>query len=171
MHTADQPHDPRRPGAGRSRRDVLRGVVGVVAIGLAGSAGLAGCDLFGTDDGDEPPASTELLGFLTATASLEARYTATMTAVPALTASLTPVRDAHRQHLQTLAGALGVAVPQASPGDAPPAERAEALAALATAEKAARDDAVAKCLAATPRLASLLGAIAAARATHLEVLK
>jgi hypothetical protein len=45
------------------------------------------------------------------------------------------------------------------------------LAALVTAEKAARDDAVNECLGSPPPFAALLGSIAAARASHLEVLK
>ena len=41
---------------------------------------------------------------------------------------------------------------------------------VVAAEKAGRDEAVTACLSAEPRLAPLVGSIAAARATHLEVL-
>jgi hypothetical protein len=70
-----------------------------------------------------------------------------------------------------LAAAVGAPVPAASAGSGlAPATRAQALAGLAAAETSGRDEAIAACLSSSARLASLLGSIAAARATHLEVL-
>lgn len=151
-----------------SRRALLRGAAGLAGAILAGGA-LAGCDAF---DGDgQPDGPSPLLGFLAATSQLADRYDAAITAVPALSATLTPIRDAHRAHTQTLAAALPAPVPApATPAGAIPPDPAGAKAALVTAEKAGRDDAVAACLSAPGRLAPLLGSIAAARATHLEVL-
>jgi hypothetical protein len=151
-----------------SRRAFLRGVAGLAVAGAA----LAGCDFFGggggtTETGQPQP----LLDFLTATIALADRYDATITAVPALVATLTPIRDAHRAHVKALAAALGTNAPSAGPpATRPPADGPSAMAALVTAEKAGRDDAVAACLASVPRYAPLLGSIAAARATHLEVM-
>jgi hypothetical protein len=152
-----------------TRRAFLRGVAGLAVAG----ATLAGCDLFGgggdgTPDAEQPK---QVLDFLTSTNGLADRYDATITAVPALATTLTPIRDAHRAHVKALATALGTTAPAAgAPATRPPTDGPSAMAALVAAEKAGRDDAVAVCLAAAPRYAPLLGSIAAARATHLEVM-
>jgi hypothetical protein len=169
------PHrpDPRRirpPGPDLPRRRVLRGLVGIAGVGLVATGALSGCDPF--TGGGGTPKQNPLTGFVAATLALGARYDATIAALPALGALLTPARDAHRTHAAALARAVGVDLPTASPSPvAVPPDRGRALAALATAEKAARDQAVAACLAAAPGLAPLLGSIAAARASHLEILK
>jgi len=102
---------------------------------------------------------------------LAALYDATLAAHPDLTAALSPVRDAHRQHVDALVRAIGSPLTTSAPAvpsvAGPPAQ---AVAALAAAERKGRDDAVAACLATVARLAPLLGSIAAARASHLEVL-
>ena len=151
-----------------SRRAFLLGVAGLAVAGTA----LAGCDVFGGGGGGtETEQPQPLLDFLTATIGLADRYDATITAVPALVATLTPIRDAHRAHVKALAAALGTTTPSAgAPATRPPSDGPSAMAALVTAEKAGRDDAVAACLASVPRYAPLLGSIAAARATHLEVM-
>lgn len=161
------PHTPVR-----SRRDFLRGVLASAATGVFGvsaAAGLAGCNPF-AEPQDEPPPADELAGFLGATVALGDRYDTTIAAVPALAEILTPMRDAHRAHADALASALGVPVPSGGDADPAPSGRSAALAALAEAEKSARTEAVAACLAASVRLAPLLGSIAAARASHVEVL-
>ena len=157
-----------------SRRAVLRGVAGLAGIGLTGAVGvsaLAGCDAFA----GSPEAASEphrLEAFLRSTVALGDQYDLAIGAVPALSRSLGPVRDAHRAHAKALADAIGVTVPAASPAPvAVPADRGRALALLTAAEKAGREAAVAACLEAAPRLAALLGSVAAARASHLEVLK
>jgi hypothetical protein len=154
-----------------TRRAVLRGALGLTSISVLGPATLSGCGLLGGDP-PEPPEAEPLADLLAATVALGARYDAAIAAVPALNATLTALRDAHRTHAEHLAAATGLTVPPA-PADPtpPPTGREAAVAALATAEKAARDQAVAACLDASPRLAPLLGSIAAARASHLEVLK
>jgi hypothetical protein len=164
-------NDAPRAAGSTSRRAFLRGVAGLAGVAVAGTA-LAGCDFLGGGGGDkQTDQPSPLLGFLTATSALADRYDATITAVPALAATLTPIRDAHRAHVKALATALGTTAPgTAPPATRPPTDGPSAMSALVTAEKAARDDAVAACLAAAPRYAPLLGSIAAARATHLEVM-
>jgi hypothetical protein len=159
-------HPPTIAGAGHPtvpRRAVLRGAAGVLAIGM-----LAGCDPFSA-----PPAPPQPLnGLLTSTVALGDRYDAAMAAVPTLAGILTQVRDAHRAHADALAHALGTTVPRSTAPPPPvPEDRARALATLASAEKAARDDAATACLSSEAGIAALIGSIAAARASHLEVLK
>jgi hypothetical protein len=157
-----------------TRRSLLRGLLGIAGAGLAGAAAtgaLAGCDLIphGAEGGAEPHA---LDGLLVATVALGDRYDATVSTVSALAPTLVPLRDAHRAHAVALASALGREVPRAPADAAPvPADRVAAVAALAILEKKGRDEAVAACLASQPRLAALLGSVAAARASHLEILK
>jgi hypothetical protein len=157
---------PAAPPAGPTRRGLLAG-----AVGLAGLGGLTGCDPFA----DEVPAEIgphALDGLVAGTVALAGRYQAAIAAVPALADSLTPVQETHQRHATVLAQAIGRPMPTATaPAEPAPAGRAAAVAALATAEKAARDEAVTACLAATARLATLLGTMAAARASHLEILK
>jgi hypothetical protein len=161
------PHAP-RPAI--SRRNVLRGFLAAAGAG-ATVAVLASCDLLPATHLPTPEVPTELAAFLAGIVALGDRYDATITAVPALSQTLTPIRDAHRAHATALAQALQVTVPAATaPPPAPPTSRNPALAALAAAEKAGRDQAATICLAADARYAALLGSIAAARATHVEVL-
>jgi hypothetical protein len=154
-----------------SRRAFLRGVAGVVGTAAAGAV-LAGCDPFGgSPSGQNTDQPTALLDFMANTSALADRYDATISAVPSLPGTLGQIRDAHRAHAKALATALGVDAPRSgAPATRPPTDGPAAMAALAAAEKTARDDAVAACLAAAARYAPLLGSIAAARATHLEVL-
>jgi sugar phosphate isomerase/epimerase len=155
-----------------SRRAFLRGVAGLVGAAAAGAA-LTGCGIFDGGGGgpEQPDTPQSLLDFLAATSALADRYDATISEIPALTGALTPIRDAHRAHVRALADALGTTAPKsAPPATRPPSDGPSAMTALVAAEKAARDDAIAACLAAAPRYASLLGSIAAARATHLEVM-
>jgi hypothetical protein len=165
VRTADQSsatRDGRAPA--RSRRDFLRGVAAVAGTGI-----LAGCGLLNRSDGEVD--GHDLDAFLVATVALGDRYDVSMAAVPSLRDLLTPLRDTHRTHARVLAAAVGAPVPAASAGSGlAPATRAQALAGLAAAETSGRDEAIAACLSSSARLASLLGSIAAARATHLEVL-
>ena len=152
-----------------SRRGLLRAAGAVGAAAAAGS--LAGCDLFAGETGpteqQQPPA---IITLLSSTASLADLYAAAIVAVPALSAVATPIRDDHRAHVKALAQTLGAPTPRPGAATTIPPDRDRAIAALKTAEKAARDDAITECLAAPVRFAPLLGSIAAARATHLEVL-
>jgi hypothetical protein len=157
-------------GAGVPRRDLLRVTAAVVALAGAGSA--AGCDLFGGARSTTSEVTPELTDLLAATVALGAAYDAAIARVPSLADRLTGLRDAHRAHAVALAQALSVAVPVSSGSsleggsDAP-----STLAALAGLETTGRDAARTACLNASPRLASLVGDIAAARACHLEVLQ
>lgn len=163
----------RPPGpAGTSRRSFLRGALGIAGVGLVGTAGLgsvAGCEAFA---GAPEPQPHPLEGFIADTLALADRYGATIAAIPDLATMLTPIRDAHLAHAEALAAATGVELPAASdPGGSVPSAPQLALRALATAEAEARDAAVTECLAAGSWIAPLLGAIAAARSCHLEVMR
>jgi hypothetical protein len=151
------------PGGGTSRRAFLG------ALGAVAASTLAGCDLLG--GGSEPAPPHPLTGFVSSTIALAALYDVTVAAHPDLTAILTPVRAAHRQHIDALITAIGTTLTTPTPPAAKvPAPPQQAIATLAAAERKGRDDAVAACLANVARLAPLLGSIAAARASHLEVL-
>ena len=153
-----------------TRRGFLRGLLGVT--GAAGVGLAAGCDLLGSSAA-QPPAPDPLLPFLADTTALLARYNLALVQVPALAPVITNVRDAHREHAIALAKAINGPTPGASSSttSGPPQDRATVLAALVEAETKARDAAVDACLKTTPRLAPLVGSIAAARATHLEILR
>jgi len=174
VHPPEGPQlDRERRSAQSTRRTFLRGMVGVVGAGVVGglaAGSLTGCDAVTGGRDDEPHA---LDGFLAATVAMGDLYTDTITAQPALAPTLTPLRDAHQAHASALAGAMGREVPAAPATTAAPdpSDPTAARAALTAAESTGRDEAVTACLASAPRLAALLGSIAAARASHLEVLK
>lgn len=160
--TTDQP-----PGtAGYSRRTVLR------AGGLTALAAtpLAGCGLFdqGPAGGPDP-----LAPLATAAQELALRYEAAIAADADLADRLTPVAQAHRTHAAELARLARVNLPAPS-GSAPAPPQGDVKAVLAdlrAAEQAGRKAAAQACLAAPGDRAALLGSIAAARTTHLEVLR
>jgi hypothetical protein len=161
------PGDQRYAGRGRSRRGLLR-----AAAGAAAAYPLAGCDLF--DAEPEPVASPDPLAPLLAEAlDLAARHEAAQAAYPELAGRLAPVAQAHRQHAAELARVTGAAAPatagSASPPAAPAADVKATLAALRAAEQRAHKAAAEACQTAPAGRAALLGSIAAARATHLEV--
>jgi hypothetical protein len=154
------------PMRGLSRRSVL-GAAG--AVGAAGA--IAGCSWFA----DEPPPPPDPLApFLAATRALAARYDTVLAAHPDLTGRLAPLLEAHRAHETALVGLIGrPELVSASPpptSAAPPADPDEALATLRDAERDGQTEATEACLAAPSERAGLLGSIAAARATHAEVL-
>jgi hypothetical protein len=154
-----------------TRRAILRGLLGVT--GAAGVSLTTGCSLFGDSSTPTPPAPNPLEGFFRDTVALADRYDAALAQVPALAGAITVARDTHRAHVKALAQALALAAPSAKPSGtaAPAGDGAAVLGALVQAETKARDAAVEACLNAPARLAILLGSIAAARATHLEVLR
>jgi hypothetical protein len=152
-----------------TRRGVLR--AGLLFGGVAGVGLTTGCGLFGPDDPGPPPPDP-LLGFLNDTNALLARYDAALAKLPALGPAIATVRDNHRAHATILAQAINGPTPAASTTAAAPAgDRGAVLAGLVEAETKARDAAVEACLGTNPRLAPLIGSIAAARAAHLEVLR
>jgi hypothetical protein len=154
-----------------TRRHFLRGLLGVT--GVAGVSLATGCGVF--DDGSRtPPPPDPLEGFLRDTIALADLFEAALTAVPALGPVIIGPRDAHRAHARALAQAIGAATPRPSgtgTARAPGSDRASVLASLVAAQTKARDTAVEVCLSTTARLAPLVGSIAAARASHLEVLR
>jgi hypothetical protein len=165
-----------------SRRSFLlfTGVIGASAV-----ATTAGCGIF--DSGpDTPPAPDPLTGFLADTVALATAYDATLTSVPSLAARLTPIRDAHRLHAESLFTILSPApsplpsgqpvwakvAPSGTAGAQPPTSTSPnvALDALREAEQKAQQSAAQTCATAPAGRATLLGEIAAARAGHLEAL-
>jgi hypothetical protein len=156
---------------GVSRRGLLRGVAAVA--GLAGVGAAAGCDLFGKGSSpDTEVVPPELTDLLTATVALGDAYDSAIAKAPSLAGQLTAPRDAHRAHAQALAQALGKPVPRSTtPGAGQGGDPTALLAGLVDAETKGEDAARTACLSAPPRLAPLVGSIAAARACHLEILK
>jgi hypothetical protein len=156
-----------------SRRVVLGAALGGL-VGSAGAATLAGCDKPGSDLVRK--IADPLNPLYRDTAALLARYEATIAALPELAARLTPLRDAHREHLRALAREIGPNLDSSAPAASgsvaasAPADAGAALAALRDAEKAGSAAARAACLAGPSYRAALLGSIAAARASHDQVL-
>jgi hypothetical protein len=163
------PTNQRSGTGGSSRRTVLRaGALAAVAV-----TPLTGCDLLDRQS-DAPPADP--LAPLVASAQyLAARYDAAILAQPRLADRLRPVADAHRAHAAELARMAGVTPSaSASPGTSGPTAAGDedaVLADLRAAEQEGREPARQACLAAPADRASLLGSIAAARTSHLEVLR
>jgi hypothetical protein len=151
---------------GWSRRAAL-GAAG--AVGAAGA--LAGCSWFAEDP---PPAPDPLEPLLAATRTLAARYAAALAAHPDLADRLRPLHEAHLAHESALVSLIGrpelaTATPS-PPAPSPPGDPDGVLTALRDAERDGQDEAGRACLSAEPARAELLGSIAAARATHAEVL-
>ncbi len=147
---------------------MLRAALGCLAAAIP----LAGCDT-------SKPVRTRrvtdpLNSFYHDIAALLAQYEAIMTAQPVLAARLSPLRDAHREHLRALAREIGPGLDDPSPtvsaSGALPVDAASSVSALRAAEKEASAAARAACLAGPSYRAALLGSIAAARASHAEAL-
>ncbi|SCL46974.1 hypothetical protein GA0070604_1393 [Micromonospora eburnea] len=159
-----------RNGApGHSRRNLLRAGA-LVALGGA-AVPLTGCDLF---DDDQPPAPDPLEPLAAEAAELEGRYRAAIAAAATLADRLTPIADAHQAHAAELRKVIGRPAPSGTPAAGPTVTATDPqglLAELRQAEQQARENAAKACAAAPGERAALLGSIAAARATHLEVLK
>jgi hypothetical protein len=159
---------------GRSRRDVVRAAALVALAGTTGS--LTACGLF-DDEPDPPPAPDPLVPLITGALDLAARHEAASTAFPELADRLRPVAEAHRAHAAELARVTGTALPSATAApsasaDAPGAGTAAAtLGQLRQAEQQGREAAATACGAAPANRSALVGSIAAARASHVEVLR
>lgn len=162
------------PGSGRTRRWVIRagGVLSLAAAPIA----VAGCDLLDREpDPAPPPDPVEPL--ITGALDLAIRYDGAIAAFPGLAARLGPVAEAHRAHAAELARGTGTPLPTATggaPGGSPASpggDQAATLGALRAAEQQGRQAAVDVCLKVPAERAALVGSIAAARATHLEVLR
>jgi hypothetical protein len=148
---------------------VLAAAVGAVAV-----YPISGCGLFGDDDGKAPPAPDPLAPLLAEALALAGQHEAAMAAFPVLAERLTPVAQAHREHAAALAKVIQTPAPStpvsASPGP-PTGDTKSTLAALRAAEQKNQKTAGQACQAAPAERAALLGSIAAACATHLEVIR
>ncbi|MDW5323959.1 hypothetical protein [Plantactinospora sp. KLBMP9567] len=147
----------------------------VALVALVGATGpLTGCGLFGGEP-DPPPPPDPLAPLITGALDLAARYEAAVTAFPELADRLRPVAEAHRAHAAELSRVTGTALPSATATAPAPGTGAgavsETLGQLREAEQQGRDAAAKACTAAPAARAALVGSIAAARATHLEVLR
>jgi hypothetical protein len=133
---------------------------------------LTGCDLL--DRQSDAPADP-LVPLVTSAQDLAARYDAAILAHPHLADRLRPVADAHRAHAAELARVARVTPPPAtassSTGGPAAADDKSVLAQLRAAEQEGREAGWQACLAAPADRAALLGSIAAARTSHLEVLR
>lgn len=145
----------------------------VCAAAVATAAPVTGCDR-----GPAPEPTPDPLAPLLANAlALAARHEAAIAAHPELTDRLTAVAQAHRAHAAELARITGTTAASAAgtgtptPGATPAGDVAGTLAGLRTLEQEGREMAAQACLVAPARRAALLGSIAAARSTHLEVLR
>ncbi|MEE6261050.1 hypothetical protein [Plantactinospora sonchi] len=159
---------------GRSRREVLRTSALVALVGATG--GLTGCGLF-EGEPDRPPAADPLAPLMAGALDLAARYEAAIAAFPALTDRLRPIAEAHRAHAAELARVTGATLPTATAAASPAAVGGtgnnddEVRRDLRKAEQEGRDAAKKACAEAPANRAALVGSIAAARATHLEVVR
>lgn len=158
---------------GRSRREIMRGV-GLVAL-ATGAGSLTRCELFGREKVPPPPDPLAIL--VTNAFDLATRYDVAVTAFPALADRLAPVAQAHLAHAGELARVSRTTLPSGAPtpgasGGTPAAGDQKATLALLRAAETEGQQTMAKaCAEAPPERAALLGSIAAARATHLEVLR
>ncbi|MGW7438082.1 hypothetical protein [Streptomyces sp. NPDC054849] len=170
---------PSRP----SRRSLLAG-----AAGAAGAALLTGCSDDGATGGADAAIPLERRMREKAvrdSARLLERYDATSAAHPALAARLTPLRAAVAAHAAALSpdpagspsrsasaspsGGTGAAGPAAS-AQPVPAKPADALTALADAERSLSESRTIDLAGAPPELARMLASVAACGAVHVHLL-
>ncbi|MBA0051865.1 hypothetical protein E0L36_13450 [Streptomyces sp. AJS327] len=166
------------------RRSLLTGALGAAA----GAAVVSGCSGGDTEDSERAAAARELR---TAEARrserLLASYESTIAAHEGLADRLRPLRRTVAQHARVLRGGTpghessspsptsrgGDGEPGAGPAARSrevPGDRADALRALASAERRAADRRTAALATAPPELARLLASLAAAGATHVYLL-
>ena len=150
---------------GHTRRRVL----GATAGATLGATVLTGCGIF--DDDPEPtPPPDALQPVLDEALALAAAYDRAGVAQPELAKRLTPLAADHRAHATELTAVIGKALssaPAPSASDAAPGTLAD----LRKAEQAALRTATAAAKQAPPERATLVGSIAACRATHAEALR
>jgi hypothetical protein len=161
------------PAPSSPRRSILAAGVLVAGTLVAGS----GCSVvgFGSDEPDVlPPADADALRAVAGESlDLADRYERAAAQVPDQAARLTAIRDAHREHAAAISLTLDQSVaPSAgpSPSASGGAGSGSVLRTLQGAERAAAERAATACVAAASYYAPLLGTIAAARASHAEVL-
>ncbi|MFD1326001.1 hypothetical protein [Micromonospora sonneratiae] len=132
---------------------------------------MTACGLF--DDRTEP-APDPLAPLIAEALHLAAQHEAAIASYPELADRLGPIAQAHRAHAAELAKVTRVTLPSNTPtASASPAtgDLRATLAALRTAEQQGQDSARQACVQAPEGRAALVGSIAAARATHVEVVR
>jgi hypothetical protein len=146
----------------------------------AATLGPAGCATLNAESAAArvPQDVTVLRSVIAGKAAMVARYTATAAAYSRLRPGLAPLLRDHQAHLAELQHRLvepsHPASPSAGPGAQPrapvPSGEGAAVAALASAERAAAAQHVAQLRSVTPSLAQLFASIAACEATHVTTL-
>lgn len=153
----------------RPRRSVL--AAGTLAVAAAGLA--SGCSILAPDEPETitPQDADALRAVAGESLDLAGRYDAAIARTPDQAAKLTPIRDAHREHAAAIGRSLDASVaPSPAPSASASGGASGLLKALQTAERAAAERATSACLAVASHHAPLIGAIAAARASHAEAL-
>lgn len=156
---------------GRARREILRWAA-LTALSTS-AVSITACNPFNRRTEPAPP--DPLAPLLTGALELAAAYEATIAAHPDLADRLSQIASAHRAHVAELTRMTGTTAATPSPGAgavAPtPMDRDGALTALRERERRGQDTAVEACLNAPADRVALIGSIAAARASHLEILR
>jgi hypothetical protein len=157
-----------------AREATRRGVLAAVAALPLAAAGCKGIGALGTPPRPLPDVAV-LREAIAAETLMIARYTAVLTAAPALAGSLRPILGQHQAHLARLKARLvdpraGSGQPPPPPHPRVPVTPAAARAYLHDAEQAAAQAMMGKLPAASPSLAQLLASIAASEASHALLL-
>jgi hypothetical protein len=147
-------------------------VTGTVAGAGFGATTLGGCGFFGGDP-EPPEAPDPLQPLLDEAMALAAAYDRVTVTQPGLAGRLSPLADDHRAHAAELARVIGAALPSgpAAPAGSAPAGASAVIADLRKAEQAAQKTATTVCRQAPAERVTLVGSIAACRATHAEALR
>ncbi|MBU6245779.1 MAG: hypothetical protein KGP12_11250 [Actinomycetales bacterium] len=155
----------RAHAGGLGRRGFLAG-----AAALAGSMALAACSSASPTSADaDADAIAVRAQVADAEAALIAQYATTVAAFPELAAGLQPILREHQAHLAAMG--TGLATDASTPVGQPPATAAQALIALADAERTAAQQRREACVAASDgELARILALIAASEAAHVPAL-
>ena len=156
----------------RPRRSVLAaGALGSVALAAGGLA--SGCSILGPQEPEptRPQDADKLRAVAIESLDLARRYDEVIARTPDQASRLTAIRDAHREHAAAIGRSLDTAVtPSTAPAASASAGSSGLVKALQTAERAAAERATAVCLEVAGYHAALIGAIAAARASHAEAI-
>lgn len=153
----------RAHAGGLGRRGFLAG-----AAALAGSMALAACSSASPTSANSDT-DTVRAQVAAAEGALVALYATTVAAFPELAAGLQPIMREHQAHLAAMG--TGLATDAATPAGQPPATAAQALIALADAERRAAQQRREACVAASDdELARILALIAASEAAHVPAL-
>jgi hypothetical protein len=159
-----------------------RRVLAASALAALAAAGTAGCSPGHPWPWSRPPKPAPdvavLQAAITAEMAMISRCAAAISALPALTAAVSPVLGDHRAHLARLRAQLTVPAGAPSPTVTARAHRAQVPPGAAAAVEYLRDAEHAQAAGlvgwlatvTTPSLAQLLGSIAASEATHAAVL-